>query len=162
MKPNARYLMALSTLLAALLLSGAAAAPAQTLPPASPAGAFAHVTVLSQQIGIRLAGTQGDTRGAEYVADQLRKLGYTVQLQAFPFRYFEELQPPSVAVVAPSAEKLNPMTMEYSASTPEAGLEAEVVAVGLGKPEDFAGKSLTGKIALVLRGEIRFTEKVAN
>lgn len=162
MKPNERIVMSASILLAALMLTGAAAIPAQTLPPASPTAAFAHVTALSQQIGTRLAGTQGDTRGAEYIADQLRQLGYTVQLQAFPFRYFEELQPPSVTVVAPSAEKLNPLTMEYSASTPAGGLEAEVVAVGLGRPEDLNGKRLEGKIALVQRGEIRFTDKVAN
>lgn len=162
MKPRPGYLMSAAILMAALVLAGAASAPAQTLPPASPTAAFAHVKALSEQIGTRLAGTPGDTRGAEYIADQLRKLGYTVQLQAFPFRYFEELQPPSVTVVAPSAEKLNPLTMEYSASTPESGLEAEVVAVGLGRQEDFSGKQLAGKIALIQRGEIRFTEKVAN
>ncbi|PZD94442.1 hypothetical protein DNH61_18775 [Paenibacillus sambharensis] len=37
-----------------------------------------------------------------------------------------------------------------------------LVYTGLGKAEDFAGKDLTGKIAFIKRGEIAFTEKIAN
>lgn len=39
---------------------------------------------------------------------------------------------------------------------------AELVYVGLGKPEDFLGKSLAGKFAFIQRGEITFVEKVKN
>jgi lactocepin len=38
----------------------------------------------------------------------------------------------------------------------------EIVAVGKGKTEDFKGKDLQGKIALVQRGEITFSEKAKN
>ncbi|MBS4195808.1 S8 family serine peptidase [Lederbergia citri] len=38
----------------------------------------------------------------------------------------------------------------------------EVVAAGLGKPGDFAGKNVKGKFALVQRGDIAFTEKALN
>lgn len=38
----------------------------------------------------------------------------------------------------------------------------EVVAAGLGRTEDFAGKDLTGKVALIQRGTISFTEKSQN
>jgi serine protease len=44
-------------------------------------------------------------------------------------------------------------------STPRVG---ELVPAGLGKPEDFANVNVEGKIALISRGEIRFSEKVAN
>ncbi|OFZ31069.1 MAG: hypothetical protein A2622_00240 [Bdellovibrionales bacterium RIFCSPHIGHO2_01_FULL_40_29] len=37
-----------------------------------------------------------------------------------------------------------------------------LVYAGLGKPEDFATVDVAGKFALISRGEIRFTEKVAN
>ncbi len=40
-------------------------------------------------------------------------------------------------------------------------LEYEVIS-GTGKPEDFAGLELTGKLALIERGEITFAEKVTN
>jgi len=39
---------------------------------------------------------------------------------------------------------------------------AELQYVGLGKPEDFKGLDLTGKFALIQRGEITFKEKVDN
>jgi serine protease len=42
----------------------------------------------------------------------------------------------------------------------EVPLTAELVFVGLGKPEDFTGKDLRGKLALIQRGEIPFAEKV--
>lgn len=38
----------------------------------------------------------------------------------------------------------------------------DLVPAGLGKPEDFAKINVAGKFALIQRGEIRFTEKVAN
>jgi len=144
-----------------LLLAVAGPAPAQDLSEASPAAAYAHVLALSQEIGPRPAGTPADARAAEYIAGQLRQLGYAVARQAFPFRFFEEVQPPSLTVVAPAAERLNPVTMAYSASTPEGGIEAEVVAAGLGREEDLRGRRLDGRVALVQRGEIRFTDKVA-
>lgn len=141
-----------------------AAQPA--LPPAFPAAsagaALAHVTALAKEIGPRAAGTEGDRKAIDYVADQFRDLGYTVERQAFPFRYFEETQRPQLTVTAPSARRLSPVTMLYSASTAEEGIETEVVAAGLGRKEDFAGRAVEGKIALVERGEIFFSAKVAN
>ncbi|MGT2784197.1 S8 family serine peptidase [Streptococcus merionis] len=40
--------------------------------------------------------------------------------------------------------------------------EYELVYAELGKPEDFAGKDFTGKLALIKRGEITFSDKIAN
>lgn len=44
----------------------------------------------------------------------------------------------------------------------EKALDVELIDAGLGKPEDFAGKDLTGKYALISRGEIAFADKVKN
>ncbi len=41
-------------------------------------------------------------------------------------------------------------------------ITGDIVHVGLGKPEDFAAKQVAGKIALIARGEIAFSEKVKN
>lgn len=40
--------------------------------------------------------------------------------------------------------------------------ELEFVEVGVGKPEDYTGKNLEGKIALVKRGDITFVDKAIN
>lgn len=50
------------------------------------------------------------------------------------------------------------------AEDPEVALDGdfELVYADLGKPEDFKGKDVAGKIALIKRGEIAFVEKIAN
>ncbi len=148
----------------AVLLAGVitAAVLAQSLPPASGSAALAHITVLSQEIGPRVAGTAAYARAADYVADQFQRLGYRVERQPFPFQAFEESAAPVLVVTAPAQRVLHPVTLLYSASTPGGGHEAEVVAAGLGRTEDVAGKRLDGRIALVERGQILFAEKVSN
>jgi len=44
----------------------------------------------------------------------------------------------------------------------EEGKAYDYAYANLGKPEDFEGKDFTGKLALIKRGEITFSEKVAN
>lgn len=147
-----------AVLLAALL---SAAVLAQSLPAASGTTALAHITVLSQHIGPRVAGTAAYTRSADYVAEQFQRLGYRVERQLFPFQAFEETAAPALVVTASSQPALHPVTLIYSASTPPEGLDAEVVAAGLGRREDVSGKPLRGRIALVERGQILFSEKVS-
>ncbi|MGY5346022.1 S8 family serine peptidase [Paenibacillus glucanolyticus] len=50
------------------------------------------------------------------------------------------------------------------AEDPEVVLNGEfgLVYADLGKPEDFAGKDVAGKIALIKRGELAFVDKIAN
>ncbi len=139
-----------------------AAAPAQTLPQASPAAAIQHVAVLSQQIGPRPTGSAADGRAAEYIADQFRRLGYAVERQTFPILFFDELSPPTVTVLGPQAATVRALALIFSAATPADGLEAEVTAAGLGREEDFQGRRLDGRVALVQRGQIFFRVKVAN
>lgn len=50
------------------------------------------------------------------------------------------------------------------AEDPEVVLDGDfgLIYADLGKPEDFAGKDVAGKIALIKRGELAFVEKIAN
>lgn len=153
---------AVAVALLLVLAVSAVAAPVPVVPAASAQLAFQHDVVLSQQIGPRPAGSAADARGADYIADQFRRLGYVVERQQFPFRYFDETRVPSLTVVAPPSSAIHVVTMEFSASTPAEGTEAELVAAGLGTPQDFAGPRLDGKIALVERGTIQFREKAVN
>ncbi|WP_434749702.1 S8 family serine peptidase [Paenibacillus amylolyticus] len=65
--------------------------------------------------------------------------------------------------VAESVYRLDVMGWSLAAD-PEAVLtdRYNVEFAALGKPADFEGKDLTGKIALIQRGELAFVEKVAN
>lgn len=63
-------------------------------------------------------------------------------------------------------ENLNHGRFIYSESETnthfEAGKDYEYVYAGLGQESDFEGKDLTGKLALIQRGSLTFTEKITN
>ena len=150
-------------LLVTLVLSiGALVSPRALAQPApSGASAFAHVQHLAGVIGPRVAGTAPERQAAEYLAGQLRQYGYGVEFHTFPFPFFEARQV-QVQVVGASPRSITAQALFLSASTPPAGTEAEIVPAGIGRPEDFEGKRMTGAIALVERGTTTFREKATN
>ncbi len=131
--------------------------------PALPSGdaAFAHVQHLAGVIGPRVAGTPSERQAAEYIAAQLRQYGYPVEFHTFQFPFFEARQV-QVQVTGATPRQVTAEALFFSAPTPSGGREAEVVAAGLGRPEDYEGRRVSGAIALVERGVITFREKAAN
>lgn len=141
-------------------------AAAQQTPVARVSGerAYQHVLALSQKIGPHPAGSVQDRSSGEYIAAQLTRDGYAVEWQPFTFPYFGVRR---IALTVPDGPALHPRAMEYSPSTADGGLTAEVVDAGLGRPGDFggqtpAGAAMRGKIALVRRGELMFRQKAEN
>ena len=122
-----------------------------------PQRALAHVQALAADIGSRPAGTEAELAAADYIADQLHSFGYEVQEQSFTFEAFIDLGT-TLEVVSPQQRRLEPLPMRPTVS----GLvEAEIVDAGLGRPEDFPADA-TGKIALMQRGQLFFSDKAAN
>ena len=142
-----------------LALVGAAAGWAQTAP--SGASAFNHVQHLAGVIGPRVAGTPADRQAAEYMASQFRQYGYAVEFHTFQFPFFEVRQV-QMQVAGAQPRTIQAEALLLTAATPAAGIEAEVVSVGLGRPEDFEGRRVTGAIALAERGGLTFREKMVN
>lgn len=131
-------------------------------PAASPAfsgqRAMDHVRWLSETVGSRPAGSSAGRRAAEGLADRLRGIGYDVQLQEFPIRYFED-RGSTLEVVGQPELKLSVRAM---ANTVGGSARGQLVDVGLGRKDDLVGRDLRGKVALALRGEIPFGEKAQN
>ena len=50
----------------------------------SPVTVERHIRILSEDIGVRLAGSQGEKRAADYIADELTQYGAEVEIEAFP------------------------------------------------------------------------------
>lgn len=164
MDPVSRRVMAMiAILVAALLAPSAAMVAAAPAVPAAPSGdaAFAHVQHLAGVIGPRVAGTPSERQAAEYIAAQLRQYGYPVEFHTFQFPFFEARQV-QVQVMGAPAHQVTAEALFFSAPTPAGGREADVVAAGLGRPEDFEGRRVSGAVALVERGTITFREKAAN
>jgi len=69
---------------------------------------------------------------------------------------------PSFADVSFDSTVIDGIPMEFSLSTSEAGITAIAQYADLGFPENFAGTSFSGKIAVMKRGSISFAEKATN
>jgi aminopeptidase YwaD len=127
----------------------------------SGARAYEHVLAIAGGIGSHAAGTPADRASGDYIAARLRDDGYAVTWQPFEFPYFAakavEVSVPSEATLV-----LHPQAMLYSPPTSPAGVTAELIDAGIGRPEDVAGKPLRGNIALIARGTIAFRDKAAN
>jgi len=150
------------TAAAFLFVVALASAPlraAPVLPAASPANALRHVTVLSRQIGPRPAGQPAYLAAVEYMEGQLRAMGYEVERQPFSILYFEA-RAAVLRVGGPEGVELRPTILQYSAATSGAGVEGTLAAAGLGRADEVARANLSGKIALIQRGELTFREKV--
>ena len=97
---------------------------------------------------ISTAGTPGLAEDALQVASYENTY---VRLQAFKLFNGDD-----VKLIGHTTADINP------ADVFEENQRLEVVHCGLGKPEEIEGKNLAGKVALIERGEIAFTEKALN
>jgi Zn-dependent M28 family amino/carboxypeptidase len=145
-------------------------------------GAFAHVRALQDIAtangGNRAAGTLGYDRSADYVADRLRAVGYTVRFEEFSFPFFEERAPPVLRAVDPAADGLGPLgsgAIRTLANSGAGDVIGKLRPVDLGlaggatpspstsgcEASDFE-QFAPGAVALMRRGTCPFQVKVEN
>jgi aminopeptidase YwaD len=126
----------------------------------SGAAAKRQVDALAGQIGSRPAGSAAYDQAVLYAADQLRQWGYQPILQSFPVETYDDRGAQlEVTSTSGGVVQLQADTLTYSVG---GQVEAPLVAAGLGQASDLAGVDVRGRIALVQRGTLRFSEKVAN
>ncbi|MGE7184972.1 M28 family peptidase [Peribacillus sp. NPDC006672] len=111
------------------------------------------IAYLSEQP--RAAGTEGELRAVKYIESQFKSLGFETKIQPFPI--YDTVQNVKVKI-GDSDLGGTPRALSGSIS---GKVTAELVNVGKAKPEE-VGESVSGKIALVERGDITFVEKVQN
>jgi len=142
-------------------------------------GILAHERVLqriaNQNGGTRASGTPGYDASAKYVADTLKKAGYTVKVQEFTFPFFRVLEPGVSAQISPTPTDYETETLEYSGGGDVTGVivptndivipptPAPTSTSGC-EPEDFAPAPAepAKAIALIQRGTCTLEVKVAN
>lgn len=117
---------------------------------------FEDIRYLSQTIGPRVTGTDGEKQAAEFIKKRLQSYGYKVETQEF------SIPDTMVGNLTTSDGKEVMINIPAgSAATPEEGITAQLYDAQLGKPEDYTADA-GGKIALISRGELTFKEKVEN
>jgi aminopeptidase YwaD len=158
---GALLLLALAALLPATYAQTTRRSQPEASPPAalsvSGARAHQHVEALANQIGSRPGGSANYELAVQYAVDELRHSGYQPSLQTFPVQTYDDRG--SQVTIVQNTESLAAVTLQYSLA---GQVEGPVVSVSLARPEDLAGVDLHGKIALIKRGELRFSDKVAN
>lgn len=106
----------------------------------------------------RVAGTAEEQNAIQYVKEQFESYGYKTELQEFQF--YGYTSPTTVELNVEGYEgDLEPKSFTYGMN---GNVTGELVYAGLGQASDLEGLDLTGKIALVQRGNISFAEKVLN
>ena len=121
--------------------------------------ALEHARMLAVTIGARVAGSENAARAGEYIAQQLESYGYTIEKQTFTFESWED-RGTRAQITLPQMRALDARPLRLS---PPGQVEAEVVAVGgVGDEYDFSRADAKGKIALVRRGTLPFSDKARN
>ena len=112
---------------------------------------------LSVDIGSRPSCSEAEQEAAGYIRRQLASYGYEAELQPFTFDVFSDAGT-AMRVLSPQAREVQAYPLEPSAN---GTVEGSLVAAGLGRPQEFPAGT-KGKIALIKRGDITFSEKLAN
>jgi Zn-dependent M28 family amino/carboxypeptidase len=111
--------------------------------------------------GNRAAGGPGYRASVEYVRSRLAAAGYRVRLSPFPYvRFVEQVE--RARRLGPPARPFPVEALEYSGSTPRAGLRLRAVRSGDGCERSDFPNAARGQIALIQRGVCFFAIKARN
>lgn len=119
------------------------------------------IKLLSSKDNARITGFEGESAAANYLVDQFTSFGLDVSQQSFPIKAyvcdFLDLR------VTTDSDRLitEAKALSYSAATPEGGITADVVPMGMGAESDYDEQDVKGKIVLMQRGGEYFYIKTA-
>lgn len=107
----------------------------------------ARVEYICENIPSRLAGSENGRRMAEDNADALRAVGVSAEVHELP-GLVSFPRPGKLRVVSPCTMTIEAYTSGHSLLTPPGGVTGELVYVGSGGVDNYAGKDVTGKLIL--------------
>jgi len=109
--------------------------------------AWEHMEWMSREVPERRSGWPAARRQADYLTERLRDYGFDAHQDEFP-GLVSDPRPGSLTLLSPEARSIPAMTFAHSSSTPSEGLEGELLYLGSGGEEDYAGLDARGKIVL--------------
>ena len=115
---------------------------------------WAFLQRFTEEMSPRESATAEEEAAAEYLRREMDSLGYEVELQPFTFERLARER----ALTLPGGEAIFAIPLTMSGLGTVSGPLADV---GLAREGDIPGEGLTGRIALIRRGEITFEEKVS-
>ena len=123
---------------------------AVVVPWAERTGAF--LDRFTEEMSPRESATEEEAAAADYLVAELERLGYEARLQPFTFERLSRRQKVEVT----GGKTFRSVPLQFTGLGTVSGALAEV---GLGKEGEVSEDSVSGRIALIGRGEITFEEK---
>ncbi|TDP45908.1 M28 family peptidase [Aminicella lysinilytica] len=108
---------------------------------------YKDMSFLVDNVGERLSGTGEMEKATKYICDRLIENTGVGRIDHFPM-YMSYPGEASLELIAPCKERIAARPVCHIDSTPESGLEGEVVYLGSGGYEDYAGIDAKDKIIL--------------
>lgn len=124
-----------------------------------PAKLQQHLKVLCEDIGTRLAGTEQEAQGAQYIAGQFRELGLEAEIQEFPCVTWTCSQAELKLQIEGHWQTVPIQPNTQSPST-DGTLETEIVYLETAQVMDLEGQDLEGKIGLLFGSAYASVERM--
>lgn len=109
--------------------------------------AWEHLRWLEENAPARISGTPDQERAAEYFLDQLASFGLEARLDEFTAYRSLPIEG-SFRILTDGGMEVPCEPCGHISSTPDEGIEADLVYLGGGAEEDYAGQNVTGKAVL--------------
>ncbi len=133
----------------------------------------AFQSIANANDGTRASGLPGFEASKDYVVQQLRRAGYTVDVQEFTFPFYRDLAAPTVSQLTPDQTDYETATLQYSGSGDVSGPVVpasntvipptpEPSSTSGCAPADFPANPAANSIALIQRGTCNFEDKARN
>ncbi|MEI6501475.1 MAG: hypothetical protein WCP21_10690, partial [Armatimonadota bacterium] len=118
-----------------------------------------HLQYLCGTIGTRLAGTEAEARGAEYLAGQFRAMGLQTEIQEFPCVTWTCSE---ATLKLKSGGRWRDLPIQPNTQSPstDGTLEGEIVYLETAQVSDLEGKDLRGKIGLLFGSAYASVERM--
>ena len=116
---------------------------------------LAYLTAFTERFSPRESGTDDERAAAEFLADEMRRLGYEVVEQPLTVALINwDIEPVSIISPEPRALRSRPLGMSGAGD-----VTAPLAYAGKALESDIPADGLAGRIALIERGGITFEEK---
>ena len=116
---------------------------------------MAYLTAFTERFSPRESGTDAERAAAEFLAAEMRRLGYEVVEQPLTAALIDwDIEPVSIVAPEPRALRSRPLGMSGAGD-----VTAPLAYAGKALESDIPADGLAGRIALIERGGITFEEK---
>lgn len=108
---------------------------------------YEDMKYLVDEVGERLSGTKEMKKATEFICSKLQGYGVDAHIDHFPM-YQSYPGDAALKVVNPEEREIKARPVCHIESTPESGMEGELIYLGSGTYADYEGRDVKGKIVL--------------